>query len=133
VNRHYPRVADRADHRCEYCHAPESIFNFAFEIDHINPRAKGGRTDLDNLALACKSCNNFKSDSVGADDEASGTSTSLFNPRRDRWDDHFIFDPETNSIRAMTATGKATIDELRLNSAFQLRARWRWVEIEEYP
>ena len=31
MNPHYPLVAERAGHRCEYCHAPEVIFNFPFE------------------------------------------------------------------------------------------------------
>jgi pyruvate-formate lyase-activating enzyme len=34
----YTLVAKRAKHRCEYCHAPEIIFNLAFEVDHIVPR-----------------------------------------------------------------------------------------------
>ena len=31
----YALVAARAKHRCEYCHAPEAIFNFPFEVEHI--------------------------------------------------------------------------------------------------
>ena len=30
MNPRYPQVALRALHRCEYCHAPESVFNFPF-------------------------------------------------------------------------------------------------------
>ena len=41
--------------RCEYCHAPEVVFNFPFEVEQIIPIAKRGKTDLDNLALACRS------------------------------------------------------------------------------
>ena len=42
MNPNYPLVAERAGHRCEYCHAPEAIFNVPFEVDHIMPLAKGG-------------------------------------------------------------------------------------------
>jgi hypothetical protein len=35
VNPHYQQVARRANHRCEYCHAPEAVFNFPFEVEHI--------------------------------------------------------------------------------------------------
>ena len=37
MNPNYPFVAERACHRCEYCHAPEAIFNFPFEVEHIVP------------------------------------------------------------------------------------------------
>jgi HNH endonuclease len=52
VNALYPLVAERAVYRCEYCHAPEIIFNFPFEVEHILPQARGGSDDLNNLALA---------------------------------------------------------------------------------
>lgn len=31
-----------------------------FEVDHVKPHSKGGRTDLENAALICKSCNASK-------------------------------------------------------------------------
>ena len=39
MNRFYSEVAERAGHRCEYCRAPEVVFNFPFEVEHIiHPR-----------------------------------------------------------------------------------------------
>ena len=35
MNPLYFLVAERAYHRCEYCHAPESIFNAVLEVEHI--------------------------------------------------------------------------------------------------
>jgi hypothetical protein len=32
MNPLYFLVAERAHHRCEYCHAPESIFNAVLEV-----------------------------------------------------------------------------------------------------
>jgi len=68
VNPHYPFVAERAGHRCEYCHAPEGIFNVPFEVDHILPLAKGGLDEETNRALACRACNLHKSDATGGFD-----------------------------------------------------------------
>jgi 5-methylcytosine-specific restriction endonuclease McrA len=55
MNPHYPEVSHRAAHRCEYCHAPEVIFNFPFEVEHVIPICHKGTDDLANLALACRS------------------------------------------------------------------------------
>jgi hypothetical protein len=38
MNPFYTLVADRAAHQCEYCHAPELVFNFPFEVEHIIPQ-----------------------------------------------------------------------------------------------
>ena len=57
MNPFYNLVADRAAHRCEYCHAPELVFNFPFEVEHIVPICRGGEAAEYNLALACRSCN----------------------------------------------------------------------------
>jgi hypothetical protein len=35
MNPFYPLVALRAYYRCEYCHAPEFVFSFPFEIEHV--------------------------------------------------------------------------------------------------
>ena len=64
MNPFYDRAAERTQHRCEYCHAPESIFNFAFEVEHLLPVSRGGSDALINLALACSACNRYKSDFV---------------------------------------------------------------------
>ena len=37
MNPRYGSVAVQAGHQCEYCHAPEAIFNFPFEVEHIIP------------------------------------------------------------------------------------------------
>src|SRR5437764_1099354 len=68
MNPRYGRVAERAAHRCEYCHAPEAIFNFPFEVEHIVPAGSGGSDDESNLALSCRACNVFKADQTEAID-----------------------------------------------------------------
>src|SRR5881398_1235375 len=58
---HIPAALARAVHRragniCEYCGLPQSSQEATFHVDHIEPRADGGPTELSNLALACVTC-----------------------------------------------------------------------------
>ena len=43
---------------CYYCH--EQLDPHFATIDHVTPKAQGGRNDLDNLVLCCHSCNCHK-------------------------------------------------------------------------
>jgi HNH endonuclease len=133
VNTFYPTVAQRAMHRCEYCRAPEQVFNFAFEVEHIHPRSENGSNDSNNLALACESCNLFKSNAIVGWDEETSQESRLFNPRNDDWDIHFRFDEATMQIEGLTPIGRATIGRLRMNSDFQRRARQHWTQLNLYP
>jgi hypothetical protein len=133
VNPHYPAVAQRAGHRCEYCHAPEAIFNFPFEVEHAIPVAQRGADDDTNLALACRACNLHKSDHVTGDDPTTQAVVPLFNPRLDRWDDHFEIQPETGEIRGRTPVGRATVARLHMNTSVQLEARRLWMRLGLFP
>jgi hypothetical protein len=133
VNPHYPAVARRAGHRCEYCRAPEGAFNFPFEVEHVFPAALGGPTRPDNLALACRACNARKGDAVEAVDPVSGAAVALFDPRADRWPDHFHVDPDSGEVTGTTPTGRATVIRLDLNAVFQLAARSLWVRFGLFP
>ena len=44
------RVQQRARGRCEYCRIPDDFTTSSFHCDHIIPRKKIGKTELDNLA-----------------------------------------------------------------------------------
>jgi hypothetical protein len=130
---HYAEVAGRAEHRCEYCRAPEAIFNLPFELEHIEPRARGGADDASNLALSCRACNVFKSDQQTYFDELSSAAAPLFHPRRDRWDEHFRADLATGRIDGLTSIGRATVACLRMNRPVQLAARIAWIELLLFP
>ena len=52
MNPYYAVIAERANYRCEYCHAPEEAFNFPFEVEHIHPVSRGGPDDIDNARPA---------------------------------------------------------------------------------
>ena len=69
MNPHYPEVSHRAAHRCEYYHAPEVIFNFPFEVEHVIPIYHEGADEPSNLALACRSCNIHKASHLTGFDE----------------------------------------------------------------
>jgi hypothetical protein len=133
VNPWYPAVAERAAYRCEYCHAPEIVFNFPFEVEHIVPQAHGGPDDSDNLALACHSCNLFKSDFETGPDEAALAEVGLFHPRRDLWEQHFRVDVDTAHIVGSTAVGRATVVRLQMNRPRQITARRRWITLDLFP
>lgn len=133
MNARYLATAERAAYRCEYCHAPESVFNFPFEVEHILPQARGGADDRDNLALACRACNLFKSDFETGRDEESQAEVALFHPRRDTWEQHFAVDAENAALVGLTPIGRATIERLQMNRPRQVAARRRWIQLGVFP
>ena len=52
-----------AKNRCGYCLGEQKYILAWLEIEHLHPRAKGGKTVKENLWLACTYCNTFKSSS----------------------------------------------------------------------
>lgn len=133
MNRHYTHIARRAGHRCEYCRAPEVVFNFTFEVEHVNPTSRGGADEASNLALACRACNARKGDADAARDDETGDTIPLFDPRSDRWAEHFEYDPDSGALRGLTAVGRATVAQLDMNHPLQLTARVLWVQLRLFP
>ena len=133
MNPRYPAVAERAGRRCEYCRAPEVVFNFPFEVEHIKPQVEGGTDDESNLALACRSCNIFKSAHLTGFDDVIRADVRLFHPRHDRWDEHFEAVADTGLIRGCTDVGRATVTRLRMNRESQLNARVQWMRLGLFP
>lgn len=133
MNPLYPLVALRARGRCEYCRAPEDVFNFAFEVEHLIPESRGGTDDASNLALACNACNRYKSDFMTGYDTLVQVDAPLFNPRDDVWPDHFQIDEESAEIVGLTSVGRATIMRLQMNRPRQVHARLRWIQLDLFP
>jgi hypothetical protein len=133
MNPHYSFVAQRAGHRCEYCRAPEVIFNFPFEVEHVIPSSRDGTDDEANLCLACRSCNLFKGDQLTGLGDASACPTRLFHPRLDKWQEHFQMELETGTIQGLTDIGRATITQLQMNSELQRTARQQWRLLGLFP
>lgn len=133
MNPHYASIALRAGHRCEYCHAPEAVFNFPFEVEHIIPASRGGLDSETNWALACRSCNLYKATHLDGVDPESQATARLFHPREDRWGDHFGAVTEGGTIEGVTAIGRVTIARLGMNSAAQVVARRQWIRLGLFP
>lgn len=118
---------------CGYCHSPEAFLGMPLDIEHIVPEALGGPTIRDNLCLACTRCNDFKGDRIEAVDPVAGQRVPLFNPRLQRWIEHFAWSSGGTSIEGQTPTGRATVEALRLNNDFIVVARQFWVEAGRWP
>ncbi len=133
MNPLYAGAALRANRRCEYCRAPEDIFNFHFEVDHIVPVVQGGANDLDNAALACPACNLFKSNALIGFDADTQTDVPLFHPRRALWNAHFRINAQNGQVEGTTPTGRATVARLQINHPDQIEARLLWMQLNLFP
>ena len=113
-------VRRRAGDRCEYCHLPEAQSPVAkLQLEHVLPKKHGGGDDLANLALACIDCNLHKGANLTGIDPVTDHVVELFNPRRQQWDAHFAWNGCL--IVALSATGRATIRVLDINSEHRVR------------
>lgn len=106
-------VVLRAGNRCEYCQLSQLGQEAAFHIDHVVPRAAGGPTAADNLALACVSCSLRKWAKQTAANPDTGEEVPLFNPRTQTWNEHFRWDG--GRVVPLTPTGRATVTALAMN------------------
>ena len=115
-------VRERAAQRCEYCqlHQADSPLA-ALHVEHIIPRSHGGTDDPDNLALACIDCNLHKGPNLTGLDPETSLVTELFHPRRQRWEDHFVW--RDIHIAGETAQGRVTVRVLHMNAEDQLALR----------
>ncbi len=126
-HRLYAAVATRAHHPREYCLAPESVFNLEFEVEHVAPAVQGGTDELDNLALACRSCNLRKGSVVQAADPLTAEVVQLFHPRQHAWPEHFELHLPEARIEGRTTVGRATVYRLGMNRPHAVRARRLWI------
>ncbi|MCG2769183.1 MAG: HNH endonuclease [Anaerolineae bacterium] len=102
-------------------------------VDHIIPLAAGSASDIENLCLACYRCNEFKSARLDAPDPVSGDMIPLFNPHTQAWHDHFTWSEDGLRVVGRTACGRATIEALRLNDDWLVRARRIWILVGLHP
>jgi hypothetical protein len=114
-------IRARASGRCEYCLVLEALLLAGCEVDHVISRKHGGMTELSNLALSCARCNRAKGTDVGSVHPGSGEFIRLFNPRLDRWDEHFVIDGAR--IVGLTSIGQVTVTLLRFNEDERLLER----------
>ena len=117
----YRLVVERARNHCEYCRLPQEGQEARFHIDHVVPRAEGGPTSLENLALACVSCSLRKGARLTGTDPQTGTDVALFNPRFECWEEHFVW--QGLQVVGLTPAGRATVEALRMNRSVVLGIR----------
>jgi len=122
-----------AGQRCGYCLTPQAITGAALEIEHILPEVAGGLTVEDNLWLACTACNRYKGRRTHGYDGRSGEWVPLFNPRRQRWLEHFSWSKDGAEIIGLTACGRVTVDLLHMNHEEIVGARSLWVQAGWWP
>ena len=124
-------VFERAANRCEYCQLSQLGQEATFHLDHVTPRAAGGKTVAANLALACVSCSLRKSAREAATDPETRSEVALFNPRRDRWGDHFHW--KGVAMVGLSPTGRATIHALSMNRSLILAIREEEAALGRHP
>lgn len=125
------QVRQRAAERCEYCRMHESLQGATFHIEHVVPRSRGGNSRPENLAWACPRCNLCKSDRVEVPDPESGQLVPLFNPRVERWVDHFQW--IDHRAVPLTAIGRATAAALDFNHPRRIRIRQAEETFDLFP
>jgi len=113
--RHKQAVIDRAQGCCEYCQSQARFATHSFSVEHIQPRSRGGADTLENLALSCQGCNNYKYTKVEAHDPINDQLVPLFHPRQHQWTNHFRWADSYTQIVGITPTGRATVGALQLN------------------
>ncbi len=126
-------IAARDRGRCVYCLTAEANCGLRLHVDHILPVARGGSSTVDNLCLACFSCNVYKGARQTGIDPDFGDAVSLFHPLQQRWGEHFQWSEDGSAILGLTPSGRATVVALQLNNFTIVRARRRWVSAGWHP
>jgi len=130
MDRHLEQLVwQRANHRCEYCQFPADIALLPFQIDHVISQKLHGPTSADNLALSCERCNSHKGP-LGAG-YLEGKHIPLFNPRADKWLDHFEW--KGPYLVGKTDVGRVTIDVLAINLPYRAALRALLMDEGVYP
>ncbi len=124
-------VRQRAASRCEYCLLHEEDALFPHQPDHIIAVKHRGETREENLAWACFLCNQLKGSDIASIDLETGRVVRLFNPRQDRWAEHFKLDGPL--IVPLTPEGRVTEYLLALNHPEGLELREVLIPAGRYP
>ncbi len=117
------QVRERAADGCEYCGVAQQDEYFTLHVEHIVARQHGCSDSSNNLTLACQHCNRHKGPNLSGIDSETGQVVPLFNPRTDRWVEHFRLAGPT--ILGLTALGRATVRVLAMidRDRVELRSR----------
>jgi len=123
----------RANGLCEYCKSPANISSQPFVIEHIIPKSKGGETTENNLALSCQGCNNHKYNKISGIDTITQEDVKLFHPRNQTWKEYFSWSDDVLEILGINATGRVTVEELKLNRQELKNLRKLLADVGKHP
>jgi len=98
--------------KCAYCKAG----NVPFEIEHINPRSRGGGNRVSNPTIACHKCNQEKGHQTAAEyGHPEGTGKGQTSPqrrsRRQRYPVGFV--PSVGSDRLASGNGERGLNKVQ--------------------
>ena len=124
-------VTQRALGACEYCRIHQTFSIYSHEVDHAIALKHGGKTNPENLVLACLPCNRHKGSDLTSLDPLTGEITPLFNPRTQTWSAHFQLDG--GFIQGLTAIGRTTLFLLKINEASRVQLRHALASQGLYP
>jgi len=126
------RVELRANGFCEYCRIAIEDTYFGSEIDHIISFKHRGKTEFENLALACQPCNRNKGSDLGSLSETSNILVRFFNPRTDKWSEHFRVNSNAE-IESLTEIGEVTAFIFGFNESERISERKGLIELGKFP
>ncbi len=121
----------RANFLCEYCLFSQSEVHFRLHVDHVISLKHGGSDELDNLASACIFCNLNKGSDLGSIDWATKELTRFYNPRQDKWTEHFLL--EEAFIKPLTNIGGVTVRIFGFNFEDRILERSLLIEAGVFP
>jgi hypothetical protein len=90
-------------------------------LDHIIAQQHGGKSTRANLAASCAFCNANKGPNLAGIDPRTKQLTRLFNPRTDRWADHFRW--HDAYLVGLTPIGRVTVYVMAVNDPERLPTR----------
>ena len=126
-------VAGVARRRCGYCQCDERYVGLLMGVDHLKAEAHGGQTRRPNLGLACAMCNKRKGKRRRVPVPGTKRTVRLFNPRKDKWAEHFRWTDRGERIEGVSDIGRATVEALELNHPVHVEARRNWVRVGWHP
>ncbi len=126
-------IVERAKGCCEYCLSQARFAMQSISVEHIIPKSKGGKTTLNNLALACQGCNNYKYNKTECHDPINNKLIALYNPRQQVWNQHFAWNENFTIVIGLTPTGRATVEALKLNLEGVVNLRQVLYSAGEHP
>ncbi|NEO27970.1 MAG: HNH endonuclease [Kamptonema sp. SIO4C4] len=127
------KLRQQTGNRCGYCQSLQKYILGILQVDHIFPKALGGSDEEENLWLACSLCNNYKGIQTQGIDPVENIRVRLFNPRQQRWSDHFTWSETGTEIIGLTPCGRATVIALQLNNKIAVTVRQQWVKAGWHP